>query len=115
MPEVTVLMPVYNGMPFLPEAVDSIRKQTLRDFTFLIINDGSTDDTGEYVFYNVPPGTYRIAVTARDYTDTLWSSNFDVVAQDVNVPDILMTGFIGAPGSISGTAMPWIPLLLLDE
>ena len=49
MPEVTVLMPVYNGMPFLPEAVDSIRKQTLRDYTFLIINDGSTDDTEEYL------------------------------------------------------------------
>jgi glycosyltransferase involved in cell wall biosynthesis len=49
MPEVTVLMPVYNGMPFLPEAVDSILNQTLRDFTFLIINDGSTDDTEEYL------------------------------------------------------------------
>jgi hypothetical protein len=73
-----------------------------------------TDGTGEYVLYNVPPGTYRIAVTARDYTDTLWSSDF-VVGADVTVSDILMTGFIGEPGSISGTAMPWIPLLLLDE
>ena len=49
MPEVTVLMPVYNGMPFLPEAVDSILNQTLRDFTFLIINDGSTDGSEEYL------------------------------------------------------------------
>jgi len=42
-------MPVYNGMPFLPEAVDSILNQTLRDFTFLIINDGSTDGSKEYL------------------------------------------------------------------
>jgi glycosyltransferase involved in cell wall biosynthesis len=49
MPEVTVLMPVYNGMPFLSEAVDSILNQTLQDFTFLIINDGSTDETEEYL------------------------------------------------------------------
>jgi glycosyltransferase involved in cell wall biosynthesis len=49
MPEVTILMPVYNGMPFLPEAVKSILNQTLRDFTFLIINDGSTDGSKEYL------------------------------------------------------------------
>lgn len=49
MQEVTVLMSVYNGMPYLPEAVDSILKQTLQDFTFLIINDGSTDGTEDYL------------------------------------------------------------------
>ena len=45
MPEVSVIMSVYNGMPYLPEAVDSILNQTLQDFEFLIINDGSTDRT----------------------------------------------------------------------
>ncbi len=49
MAEVTVLMAVYNGMPYLPEAVDSILKQTLQDFRFLIINDGSTDGTEDYL------------------------------------------------------------------
>ena len=49
MPEVTVLMPVYNGMPYLVEAVDSILNQTHQRFTFLIINDGSTDETEEYL------------------------------------------------------------------
>jgi len=49
MSEVTVLMPVYNGMPFLSEAVESILNQTLQDFTFLIINDGSTDGSEEYL------------------------------------------------------------------
>lgn len=49
MPDVTILMPVYNGMPYLPEAVQSIRRQTLRDWRFLIVNDGSTDGTVEYL------------------------------------------------------------------
>jgi glycosyltransferase involved in cell wall biosynthesis len=49
MAEVTVLMSVYNVMPYLPEAVDSILKQTLQDFKFLIINDGSTDRTEDYL------------------------------------------------------------------
>jgi glycosyltransferase involved in cell wall biosynthesis len=49
MPEVSVIMSVYNGMPYLPEAVDSILTQTFRDFIFLIINDGSTDGTKDYL------------------------------------------------------------------
>lgn len=44
-PRVTVLMGVYNGAEYLRQAVDSILGQTFRDFEFLIINDGSTDDT----------------------------------------------------------------------
>ena len=41
--ELTVLMSVYNGEQFLAEAIESILRQTFRDFEFLIINDGSTD------------------------------------------------------------------------
>lgn len=44
-PRVTVLMPVYNGAAYLRQAVDSILSQTLADFEFLIVNDGSTDDS----------------------------------------------------------------------
>jgi len=49
MPEVTVLMAVYNGMPYLPTAVNSILNQSIQDITFLIINDGSTDETEDYL------------------------------------------------------------------
>ncbi len=45
-PLVTVLMTVYNGLPYLPEAIDSILNQTFTDFEFLIIDDGGTDDSG---------------------------------------------------------------------
>ena len=31
-PPVTVLMSVYNGLPYLPEAIDSILEQTFSDF-----------------------------------------------------------------------------------
>jgi glycosyltransferase involved in cell wall biosynthesis len=46
-PKVTVLMSVYNGEKYLQEAIDSILGQTFKDFEFLIVNDGSTDKTGE--------------------------------------------------------------------
>ena len=42
---ITVLLAVYNGQQYLREAIDSILSQTFRDFEFLIIDDGSTDNT----------------------------------------------------------------------
>ena len=42
-PEVSVLMPVYNGERYLREAINSIINQTFQNFEFHIINDGSTD------------------------------------------------------------------------
>ncbi len=44
-PAVTVLMPVYNGLPHLKPAIESILAQTFTDFEFLIINDASTDES----------------------------------------------------------------------
>ena len=48
-PNVTVLMPVYNGEKYLKETMGSILNQTYIDFEFLIIDDGSTDRTEEIV------------------------------------------------------------------
>jgi glycosyltransferase involved in cell wall biosynthesis len=38
-------MAVYNGMPYLRQAVESILAQTYRDFELVIVDDASTDDT----------------------------------------------------------------------
>ena len=38
-------MPVYNASSYLGIAINSILKQSLRDFEFIIVNDGSTDDS----------------------------------------------------------------------
>jgi glycosyltransferase involved in cell wall biosynthesis len=44
-PRVTVLMPVYNGAQYLKDAIDSVLAQTFTEFEFLIVNDGSTDNS----------------------------------------------------------------------
>ena len=49
MAEATVLMAVYNGMPYLPQAIESILNQTYSDFQFLIVNDCSTDSTRDII------------------------------------------------------------------
>lgn len=45
MPKITVLMSVYNDEKYLQESIDSILNQTFKEFEFLIINDGSTDNS----------------------------------------------------------------------
>lgn len=47
MPKVSVLMSVYNGELYLREAVESILEQTFRDFEFIIVDDGSADNTSQ--------------------------------------------------------------------
>ena len=49
MAELTVLMTVYDGMPYLPLAIESILNQSFRDFEFLIVNDCSKDETRNVV------------------------------------------------------------------
>ena len=44
-PMVSVVMSVFNGEPFLSQAIESILTQTFSDFDFIIIDDGSTDNT----------------------------------------------------------------------
>ena len=46
---VTVLLPVFNGMPYLRDALESMRNQTYRDLEILVINDGSSDGTADYL------------------------------------------------------------------
>ena len=42
-------MPVYNAEEYLPESIESILNQTYSNFTFLIIDDGSTDNSNEVI------------------------------------------------------------------
>lgn len=48
-PEVSVIMSVYNGMDYLPQSVNSVLAQSFKNFEFLIVNDGSTDGTADFL------------------------------------------------------------------
>ena len=46
-PAISVVMPVWNGAAYLRDAIESILGQTFTDFEFIILDDGSTDETPE--------------------------------------------------------------------
>jgi hypothetical protein len=48
-PFITVGLPVHNGMPYLPETMESLLAQTYSEFEILAIDDGSTDSSLEYL------------------------------------------------------------------
>jgi glycosyltransferase involved in cell wall biosynthesis len=46
-PQLSVVMPVYNALPFLDQSIRSILEQTMTDFEFVILDDASTDGSTE--------------------------------------------------------------------
>jgi glycosyltransferase involved in cell wall biosynthesis len=48
-PTVSVCMPTYNQAKYLPEAIESVLRQTFLDFELLIIDDRSTDNSADII------------------------------------------------------------------
>ncbi len=45
MPEVSIVIPLYNQADFIEENIESLSKQTFKDFETIVVNDGSTDNS----------------------------------------------------------------------
>lgn len=98
------MMPVYNAADFLKETMDSILNQTHTDFEFLIVNDGSTDNSEDIILsYNDSRIRYFKKEnggesSARNYLLQQAKGEFIVFqdADDVSLPnrfELLLQGF----------------------
>ena len=47
MPEVSVIIPVYNSEKYVEKCICSVMAQTLPELEIIIINDGSIDESGK--------------------------------------------------------------------
>lgn len=45
MPEVSIIIPVYNNEAYVQKCIDSVKKQSFEDFEAIVVNDGSTDNS----------------------------------------------------------------------
>jgi len=95
-PRVSVLMPVFNGGPYLAAAIESVLAQTFEDFEFVIVDDGSTDGSADTIA-GFAAGDRRIRAYRKDnsgLSDTLnrglveacgdWIARLD--ADDIMLP-----------------------------
>lgn len=48
-PEIDVIIPNWNGRDWLPDCLDALRAQTCPDFRVTVVDNGSTDDSVEYI------------------------------------------------------------------
>lgn len=49
LPKVSVIIPTYNRLSFMEQTINCCRRQTLKDIEFIVIDDGSTDNTYVYL------------------------------------------------------------------
>jgi glycosyltransferase involved in cell wall biosynthesis len=49
-PEVSIVLPVFNGEEFLSDSIDSVLDQSFENFELIIVNDGSTDQSKDIIF-----------------------------------------------------------------
>lgn len=46
-PSISIIIPVYNVKPYLKRCIESVLNQTFKDFELILVDDGSTDNSGE--------------------------------------------------------------------
>jgi glycosyltransferase involved in cell wall biosynthesis len=73
LPRISVVMPVWNGEKYLAAAVDSILAQTLADFEFIVVDDGSTDGTAKILASYHDP---RLRIFRREHAGIVVALNF---------------------------------------
>ena len=61
-PLVTIYMPVYNAIPYLSQAIESILNQSFSNFEFIIVDDASTDDSWKIIKFYAKKDSRIIAI-----------------------------------------------------
>ena len=63
---ISVIIPTYNSKKFVKNAIDSVLKQTYRNFEIIIVDDCSTDGTIKYINEKIKSDKIRIFKTKKN-------------------------------------------------
>jgi glycosyltransferase involved in cell wall biosynthesis len=99
-PAVTAIMTVYNGLPLVEQAVDSLLGQEFQDFELVIVDDGSTDGTAEVLAQHADP---RIRLVRRGHAGRAAALNHAVglargrYLANLDADDVALPGRLALP------------------
>ena len=48
-PKVSIIVPIYNSEKYMNKCIESILNQTLTEIEIILVNDGSTDNSGKII------------------------------------------------------------------
>ncbi len=104
-PAVSVVMTVYDGRPFVEEAVDSVLRQDYGDFELLVVDDGSRDGSAEAVAARRDP---RLRLVRRPHLGRVSALNHAVGLARGRYLAILDADDLALPGRLE------LPVRFLD-
>lgn len=70
-PTVSIIMPVFNRLHYMRSAVDSIFAQTFQDWELIIADDGSSDETKEYLRALAAGASPRVRLLSLEHTGNI--------------------------------------------
>jgi len=122
MPRVSLLLPAYNDLDYLKMAIDTGLKQTFEDFELIVVNDGSTDGTREYldqlehpklkVFHKENGGCYdALNAGLREASGELVSW----ISSDNLSPDYFLEALVAALDSCPGAKLAYGAYFNIDD
>lgn len=122
-PRVSVTMTTYNRLHYLPKAIESVLTQTYRDFELIVVENGSTDGTKEWLAANPHPnlrvidlkenvgvfGGMNTGIGAATGEYLTWLGSDDYFA------NYHLEAFVAALDSAPGIDYAYSPFFLIDE
>lgn len=76
--ELSVIIPTYNAKDNIKRCIDSVLKQNIQNVEILVINDGSTDNSGEIVKEYVKQNPKKITYYEKENTGVADTRNFGI-------------------------------------
>lgn len=61
-PKISVIVPVYNGAKWIENCIKNVFAQTFNDWELIIVNDGSIDDTDDFLKHQLPIITSELSI-----------------------------------------------------